>query len=665
MLSEVNIEENAIRFDLSPEEIICTAKYAVTRERQFLDAIAQVEKPTFKSVIVPLKEADSRYNTEYRIGGFLQYVSVDKNVRDASAEAMALAYSCKVEYLKREDVYKVVRVVYDNDKEMADLSVEDRTLVEKTELMFRRTGLLLSEDKRKRLAELETRLSELTYLFTCNIRDMEKQVYFTREELEGLPESYFCCFETKHDNDMLKYIVTTTSCDYLPVMEYARNENTRKILYATKESRCPENISILEEAVQIRSEKACLLGYNTFSEYMLETRSASTPEVALGMLEELREELTVLAKKELNEIETLKRLDMEASKLPYKGVFEWDIEYYARKAAATKNEIKRNFCEYFEINTMLPRVLSFFEKLFGVSIFYMNNPNVWSPNVIALEVWKSDKKVFIGNLYLDLYARDGKLNQTSLFSLCHGHHRRDGSRENSAMALVVNFPKSSALKPTLLEHSDVCILMGMLGQALYNTCSVSKWSELFIDFRGTFSEAIAQMTEQFAWEPSVLRQIATHYRSGKSIPDNILNAIVANKNVGSGLNNLRQLFYGIYDLSIHNPTKDVVDIQNLYNSMAKDIAMINNGDVVTLGAATFSHLISDYESTYFEYLQATIYGADMFLTYTLRHDTDDIRSRTDFGCNILQSVYDPDKTNNIISFLGRNPNNKAFFELLK
>ncbi|KAJ2614894.1 metalloendopeptidase [Coemansia sp. RSA 1365] len=665
MSSELTIEENAIRFDISPEEIISTAEYAVTRERQFLDAIAQVEKPTFESVIVPLKEADSRCNTEYRIGGFLQYVSLDKDVRDASAEAMALAYSCKVEYLKREDIYKVVRAVYDNDKEMAGLSVEDRTLVEKIELMFRRTGLLLSEDKRERLAELETRLSELTYLFTCNIGDMEKQVYFTREELEGLPENYFCCLKTKHDDDKLKYIVTTTSCDYLPVMEYAKDENTRKILYAAKESRCPENIPILEEAVKIRSEKARLLGYNTFSEYMLETRSASTPEVALGMLEELREELTVLTKKELNEIETLKRLDMETSELPYKDVFEWDIEYYARKAAATKHKINENFCEYFEIDTVLSRVLSFFEKFFGVSIFYMDNPNIWSPDVIALEVWESDKKTFIGNLYLDLYARDGKLNQASLFSLCHGHQRRDGSRGNSTMALVVNLPKPSTLKPTLLEHSDVCMLMGMLGQALYNTCSVRKWSELFIDVRDTFSEAIAQMTEQFAWKPSVLRQIATHYRSGKPIPDNILKATIANKNVGSGLNNLRQLFYGMFDLSIHNSTKEVVDIQNIYKDMAKDIAMINNGDVVTLGAATFSHVMSDYESTYFEYLQAAIYGADMFLTHTLQYDIDDIISGTDFGCNILQSVYDPDKTNNIVNFLGRYPNSKAFFELLK
>ncbi|KAJ2809128.1 metalloendopeptidase [Coemansia guatemalensis] len=532
------------------------------------------------------------------------------------------------------------------------------------ELTFRRTGLLLSEDKREHLAKLETRLSELEYLFNCNINDMEQQVLFTREELDGLPDSYFCSLGTKQDNGETRYIVTTSYCHYLPVMKYARNEDTRKLLYTAMESRCSENISILEEAVQIRSEKAQLLGYTSFSEYMLETRSASTPNVALEMLGKLRGRLTVLAKKELNEIEALKRLDMKTSKLPFKGVFEWDIEHYICKAAAPKLELKEKFCEYFSMDTVLPNLLTFFQELFGVSIIHMENSNVWNPDVVALEIWESDKETFIGSLYLDLYARDGKANQAALFPLCYGHQRRDGSRKHAAMALILDFPMPSYPNPTLLEHADVCTLMSMLGQAIYNTCSITRLSELYTDSRDTFSEAIAQMAEHFAWEPSVLRRIAVHCQSGKPIPDDILTALVANKNVGSGLSNLRQLFYGMYDLSIHNSTKDVVDIQKIYNEMAKDVAMINNGDAATLGAATFSHIMSDYESIYFEYLQAAIYGADLFLKHNLRDDTDNIKPIAEFGRDMLRPVSGSNKMKHMSSFHGRDPNCEAFLKLL-
>ncbi|KAJ2077497.1 metalloendopeptidase [Coemansia sp. RSA 988] len=448
MLSEEAAERSAIRFDISPEDIIHTAEYAITRERQFLDTIAQVEKPAFDSVIVPLKEADNKCNTEYRICGFLQYVSSDKDVRDASAKAMALAYDCKAKYLERDDVYKAVRAVYDNDKEMSGLEVDDRILVEKMELKFRRSGLLLSENKRNHLAKLEARLNELTYLFNCNIDNMEQQVLFTRKELE----------------------------------------------------------------------------------------------------ESLRGKLTILAKKELYEIEALKRSDMKTVKLPYKGVFEWDIEYYMHKVATAKSGIKENFCEYFAIDTVLPRMLSFFQELFGISITHVNNLNVWNPDVIALEVWESDKQTFVGNLYLDLYARD--------------------------------------------------------------------------------------------------------------------EALVSNKNVESGLNNLRQLFYGMYDLSIHNSTKDNVNIQKVYNDMAKDIALVNNGDVVTYGAATFSHVMADYESTYFEYLQAAIYGADLFLKHIHRDGTGSIEASAEFGPNILRLANDSDQMKNMTNFFGRNPNSEAFFKLL-
>ncbi|KAJ2376561.1 metalloendopeptidase, partial [Coemansia sp. RSA 2603] len=200
---------SVLDFSLSASDIKKTVDRLISEAKETYDAVAAQTNPTFDNVVVPLATRENKRGADYAVITFLQNVSTDKEVRDASTEAEEKLEAFEIESRMREDLYKVVHAVYSNKAEMEKLGDEDRRLVEKMELQFQQSGLGLNSDDRNRLGEIRKQLSELGIKFSRNVNENDGRETFTREELAGLPDSFFDGRDTEIIDGVEKYIVTT------------------------------------------------------------------------------------------------------------------------------------------------------------------------------------------------------------------------------------------------------------------------------------------------------------------------------------------------------------------------------------------------------------------------------------------------------------------------
>ncbi|KAJ2006710.1 metalloendopeptidase [Coemansia thaxteri] len=651
-------------FSLSSDDIAQRASALVARGQQIQDDVAAQTELTFDSVIAPLGARQNEQDADYSLITFLQHVSTNRAVRDASSAAEEKLQAFEIESMMREDVYRVVRAVFDNADEMAKLGAEDRRLVEKIEQAFRRSGLALDREARGRLGKIKTRLSELTIAFSRNVNEGDGRIVLTRAELDGLPDDFFESRKTEDVDGVEGFVVTTKYPDLVPVLKLAKREDTRERLFVVESQRCPENIPLLQEAISLRLEAARLLGYKTHAQFVLEESMAKTPRAVLDFEHDLRHRLSALGDREMAELEAMKRGDCEAAGRPYPGLFAWDYRYYSNQAKERKHNISdEEVKQYFPVKEVTRGILDIYQKMLSLRFVRVDSPPVWHADVEMYEVWEAVGDAFVGHFYLDLYPRENKYNHAAVWPIRAGFDRPDGSREFPVAAMVANFPKPTLSAPALLTHEDATTLLHELGHVFHSICSLTKWAR----FHGTnterdFVEAPSQMLENWSWEPSVLRRFAVHHQTGSPIPEALVKRLVNAKNEGAGLANLRQIFFGMFDMAIHNSAEDDVDIKQAYDQLYEDICRFSLGPHKTWVAATFGHMMGGYDAGYYGYLWSEVFSADMYDTRFRNDGVDNPQTGLDYRNEILRPGYSRDAMDSLEIFLGRKPNNRAFLK---
>ncbi|KAJ2858282.1 metalloendopeptidase [Coemansia erecta] len=653
-----------LNFNLSPDEINSAVDTLIREGKGIQDAVAAQANPTFDNVIVPLASRENEQSAQYLVVTFLQNVSTDRKVRDASTAAEERLNDFEVESNMREDVYKVVRAVFDNESEMAKISPEDRRLVEKMELQYRRNGLALGKEDRKNLGDLNKQILELGVRFSRNVNEGDGKILLTREELEGLPDSYFDSRTTETEDGIEKYVVTTKYPDLVPAMQLAKREDTRRRLLYVEETRCPENIPLLQKAAKLRLQAAQLLGYKTHAEFILEVNMAKTPKEVAEFESDLRKRLNALADTEIVEIEELKKADKKAAGEPFTGLYIWDFRYYSNLVKERKHNIKdEEVKQYLPMKEVTRGVLDIYQEMLSLRFVKVADPPVWHADVEMYEVWEAAEDTFIGHFYLDLYPREGKYNHAAVWPIRPRFERLDGSHEYPVAAMVANFPKPTSSTPALLKHTDAVTFLHELGHVFHSICSVTKWGR----FHGTstehdFVEAPSQMLENWGWEPSVLRRFAVHYKTGEPIPEDLVKRLVAAKNEGAGLFNLRQVFFGLFDMAIHNTTNGDIDIKAIYSGLREEVGRFKSGDADSWGAATFGHMMGGYDARYYGYLWSLVFSADMYAARFVKEGVRNPQTGLDYRHEILQPGGSRDAAISLEKFLGRKPNNEAFLK---
>jgi len=676
------------------ESIIKDAQKLCDDTRVLLDQIVKDTTPenaTFDKVTKLMAHDENEAGLSAHILGFYQYVSADGDLRTASTDADKLMNEFGIECNMREDVFKLVEALHsrlDGEK----LDPESARLVDKDYKNYIKYGLgIPAGPDRDRFKEIKKRLSEIQITFQKNLNEENGGIWLTKEELAGVPEDTLDGLEKGEGENEGKLKLTFKYPDLFPTLKFALSPDTRRKVFVDNENKVNQNVPLFTEAMILRDEAARLLGFPNHAAFRLTDKMAKSPEKVNDFLVDLRKRLTPGGAKEVEHLRALKKADVEARGLPYDGKYYlWDHRFYDRMMLEKEFSIDENkIAEYFPLQKCIVAMLHIFEKLMGLAFVELTpeerkrlSPTgkgediSWHEDVIIFSVWddESEGNGFVGYLYLDLHPRPGKYGHAANFNLQPGFITRDGKKRYPATALVCNFSKPTETKPSLLKHNEVTTLFHELGHGIHDLAGRTTYAR----FHGTntvrdFVEAPSQMLENWCWTPGPLKELSSHYKTGESIPDDLIEKLVSTKHVNDALFNLRQLHFGIFDMTVHSPeshdTIKTLDMSSTYNKLRAEIAGLagpeDQGESSSWGngQATFGHLMGGYDAGYYGYLYSLVYSADMFHTAFKKNPMDPEVGRR-YRHLVLEKGGSQDEMQSLKDFLGREPNGEAFYKEL-
>ncbi|OXV06825.1 hypothetical protein Egran_05408 [Elaphomyces granulatus] len=699
-------------FTATTQSIVDDAKRLIERSRSLQDQIVSTVQPdtaTFANTLLLQAQDENDMALETHILGFYQAVSTNPALRNASSEAEKLLNDFSIESAMREDLFRLVEATL---KKNEPLDPESRRLLEKEHKDYIRNGLgLPAGPLRDRFKEIKKRLSDLGIQFQKNLNEENGGLWFTPEELDGVPEDVLSGLRKGEGENEGDLWLTFKYPDLFPALKYAKNSNTRKRIVIANENKCNQNVPLFKEAVVLRDEAARLLGYPSHAAFKLEDKMVKTPKAVTSFLGDLRSRLTDGGLKEIEVLKNLKKADVESRGESFDDLyFIWDHRFYDRMMLEKQYSLDHQLiAEYFPLQTTIRGMLQIFEELFGLVFIEIveeqrdkvvesgkGSDMVWHQDVQVFSVWDDEEEGggFVGYLYLDLFPREGKYGHAANFNLQPGFIGADGNRRYPATALVCNFSKPTLKKPSLLKHDEVVTLFHELGHGIHDLVSRTTYSR----FHGTntvrdFVEAPSQMLENWCWTPSQLKSLSQHYstlspeylkawaeqadenaaRPTKQIPDELVTNLIRTKHVNGALFNLRQLHFGIFDMTVHEPTNheaiETMAISETYNTLRREISQLEGpeklgeGNEWGHGEATFGHLMGGYDVGYYGYLSSLVYSTDMFYS-VFKVDPMDRREGRRYRHTVLEKGGSQEEMKTLIEFLGRPPKTDPFYQEL-
>ncbi|EJC99683.1 Metalloprotease [Fomitiporia mediterranea MF3/22] len=653
-----------------PEEVLDLSKKTIDHVKQIYDRVGALDAKdcTFDSVYGALAKAEAETQVLDPVL-FYQNVSTSKELRDASNQAETLVRNFLVELEMRVDVFTAKKNADANIKAQGvKLNVEQRRLIEKMLLDGKRAGLDLSEDKRKVLEEKKKELNQLCVEFSKNFNEEAGKIFFTEEELKGVPADVVSGYEKRVEDSKVTYGVTHKTPDTFPLFKYAQNPDTRRKAFSSYENRLAVNVPILNKCLDLRREIAPILGYATWADYITEEKMAKSAKSVNEFLDDLEQKLRPVGVKDRETLLEMKRKEHESTGLPFDGEFYiWDYRYYDRKFTEERLALDDALVkEYFPVSFVVPAVLEIYQKLLGVRFEPIKSTELWHPDAELFSVWSADAKDesgFVGYCYLDLFPREAKYSHAAVWPLIPGYDIEGGKRNFPVAAMVANLAKPTPERPALMRHDDVVTFFHEMGHVFHGLLSKTQYSR----FHGTnvardFVEAPSQMLENWCWEPKVLKYMSQHFKTKEPLSDDLIKKIIDSRYVNIGLYYLRQLFFAKFDIKVHTD-QEPTDYTALWNNLRTHISLVKGSKEPEPGQGTFGHITGGYDAGYYGYMYSLVFAADMYAT-VFKKDPLDPALGQKYRKEILLPGGSRDDLDSLKAFLGRPPNSEAFLKEL-
>lgn len=646
-----------MRYASSSEEVTEITGSALADADGMVAELVNAAERTWDTTMAPLDAIADRLGRAFGAGAFMGYVHPEEPVRVAARAAEERIQQWTVELVFRDDLYQAVSAYAATD-EASGLEGEKARLLEFTLRDLRRAGHELEPEVRAEVKKLTSRLVELGVAFEQNIAEHKDALVLTREDLAGLPDSYIEGLAPGEEKGT--YRVTMAYPDVVPFMEMAERRDLREQLSYKFNTRAVEtNRPILEEAVRLRARIAELFGEPSWAHYQLEERMAKQPKAVDDFYADLVPHLTEAGRVEIEEMERMLREDTGD---PEARLQVWDWRYYDTRIRRERHGVDPNqVAEYFPLDSVLDGLFSITGDVFGLD-YEPVETETWHPDVRTFAVRDRADGHLIAHFHMDLFPRDGKFSHAAAFDLVPGRRLPDGSYQSPVSAIVANFTKPSAKRPSLLQHSEVETLFHEFGHILHQVLTRAE----LVRFAGSnterdFVEAPSQIMEHWTWRPEVLAKFARHYETGEPIPEELVKAMVEARNLNIALATLRQVQFGMLDMGLHGEGAAAADLDEIHRR-ATAIALLPFHEG-TFFPASFGHMLGGYDAGYYGYLWSEVYGDDMFSRFETEGVTDP-KAGADYRRAILESGGTKDGIDLLVDFLGREPSNEAFLRKL-
>ena len=654
--SEFKTEFGAPPFDkIKIEHYEPAFKKGIEEQNQNIQAIIDnKQEPDFENTIVALDNSDP----------ILSRVSaIFFNMTDAETTDELTQLSIKIAPVLSEHndniylnqaLFKKVNAVYQK-KETAKLTTEQSRLLDETYKSFVRSGANLDNQKQARLREINKELSTLGITFSNNILNENnsfKLVVDKKEDLAGLPD-WFCesaAQEAKADGKEGKWLFTLHNASRLPFLQYAENRALREKMYKAYINRGNnndknDNKKIITQIVSLRLEKAQLLGFDCYSNFVLDNTMAKNSETVMAFLNNLWQYSLPKAKEEAAELQKLMDKEGKNEKLE-----AWDWWYYTEKLRKEKYNLDEEETKpYFKLENVRQGAFDVAHKLYGITLTPLKNIPVYHPDVEVFEVKDADGS-HLGVFYVDYFPRPGKSGGAWM-----SNYREQHGNFRPLVCNVGSFTKPVGDTPSLLTLDEVETLFHEFGHGLHGLLTKCNYAGV----SGTnvvrdFVELPSQIMEHWATEPEVLKMYAKHYKTGESMPDSLINKLLKQKTFNQGFMTTELLAAGILDMNLHN----LKDVKGL-DVVAYETEAMNKLGLITEIAPRyrttyFNHIIGGYAAGYYSYLWANVLDSDAFEAFK-EHGIFDQKTASLFRSNVLEKGNSEDPMTLYKNFRGAEP----------
>ncbi|MFD1015648.1 M3 family metallopeptidase [Winogradskyella rapida] len=602
---------------ISTEDYLPAFKEGIKKAKAEIDAItANTESPTFQNTIEALDYSGEELDRLSSIFFNLNSAETNEAIQKIAQEVSPLLSDFSNDITLNEALFKRIKAVYDS-KSSLTLTTEQETLLDKKYKGFSRNGANLPEAKKTELRAIDKELSQLKLKFGEHIlaETNAYELHLTNEEdLSGLPDgAKEAAKQLAESKDKDGWLITLDYPSYIPFMTYADNRALREDLskaFGRKgfQNDDLDNQDIVLKIATLRFKRAQLLGYKTHAHFVLEERMAETPEKVTSFLNELLEKAKPAA------IEEFKKLEDFAKELDgIDQLQKWDSGYYSEKLKQKLFDLDdEQLKPYFKLENVINGAFTVAEKLFGLQFEEIDTIDKYHEEVLTYKVTDAEGEL-VSIFYADFFPRAGKRNGAWMTSY-KPQMIKDGKNDRPHISIVCNFTKPTKSKPSLLTFNEVTTLFHEFGHALHGMLANTTYPSL----SGTsvywdFVELPSQVLENWCYEKEALELFATHYETGEVIPMALINKIKASATFHEGMQTLRQLSFGLLDMSWHgvDPTA-IKDVKAHEVEAFKDTSLYPDVAENCMSTA-FAHIFQGgYSSGYYSYKWAEVLDADAF-----------------------------------------------------
>ncbi len=666
-------------FDTAPfskiknEHFLPAISELIEASRSEIDAIVKnTAAPTFENTIEALEFSGEKLSRATSIFFNLNSAETNKEIQTIAQEVSPMLTEFRNDLLLNEALFEKVKTIY-KQKDRLNLSEEQNMLLDKKYKAFSRNGANLSDEKKATLRKIDTELAKLSLTFGENVLEETNkyQLHITDEkDLAGLPDGTIeAARQTAEESGKEGWVFTLDYPSYIPFMTYADNRELRKklsIAFGAKgfQNDDLDNQKIVLRIVNLRHQRAKLLGYASHAHFVLEERMAETPLNVTHFLKELKDKAKPAAHREFEELTAF------ANKLDgIERLEKWDSAYYVEKLKQERfNLDDEKLKPYFELSNVVSGVFTVANKLFGLNFTEVHTIDKYHPDVKTYEVTDETdqlKAIF----YADFHPRPGKRNGAWMTSF-KSQKRKDGIDDRPHVSIVCNFTKPTKSKPSLLTFNEVTTLFHEFGHALHGILADTTYPSL----SGTsvywdFVELPSQVLENWCYEKETLELFATHYETGELIPVEYVEKIKESSNFLEGMATLRQLSFGLLDMAWHDlstPPKDhdsleITDVKAFELAAFADTQLYP--DVAENCMSTsFSHIFQGgYAAGYYSYKWAEVLDADAFALFKQKGIFN--REVADkFKTHVLSQGGTRDPMDLYVQFRGQKPSPEALLK---
>lgn len=610
-----------------PFDKVHVADFKPALESAMAENLAEIDKiannsaaPTFENTIAELERGGSmleRVSTIYSIWMGTMSTPEIRNVEREMGPKLA-AFNDKI--TQNEALFRRIEAIY-NAREKSKLTPEQQRLTWRYYTNFVRAGAKLGAPEKKRLSEINQQLATLYTRFSQNLLADETDLYLVlkdESELAGLPQSLRdAAAQTAVSKKLSGWVIANTRSSVDPFLTYSDRRDLREKVWRMFINRGDngdknDNNAIITEVLQLRAERAKLLGYPTHAHWRLENAMAKTPERAMELMEAVWKPAVARVKEEVADMQAL--ADKEGAKIT---IEPWDYRYYMEKVRKAKFDLDQNEIKpYLQLEKLREGMFWVAGELFNFKFTPVTNVPVYHPDVRVWEVTDKTTGRHLGLWYFDPYARDGK--RSGAWMNAYRNQERMDREVTTIVSNNANFVKGKPGEPILISWDDATTLFHEFGHALHGLNSNVTYPSLSgTNVARDYVEFPSQLLEHWLSTPEVLQKFALHYQTGKPIPQELVNKIEKAATFNQGFATVEYLASALVDMKLHLAGSQKIDPDKFERETLAQLGMPRE-IVMRHRTPQFGHVFSGdgYSAGYYSYLWSDVLTADAFGAFT-------------------------------------------------